>query len=165
MKRKDKYISNKLKIANRIVFAVLMLIIAVIIIGSLLAMLSQWEKKEAENAQLNVSVSENIQNDEIMEIFTGIGRLRIPLSGKDSATVALTVSFPYQKNDTAFAEELASRLGDFRTIIREYFSVLNIEAVRKLDENAAKNEILNRFNRNLRLGKLETLFFTDFDWY
>ena len=156
----------KLKYANRIVFAILMLLIAAIIIGSLLTLLSRREKAdEAEKSQLSAPVSGKDQNSGAAETFAGIGRLRIPLRGKEPATLALTVSFPYNKNDTAFAEELASRLSGFRTIIREYFSALNLEDVRKLDENAAKNEILDSFNKRLLLGKIETLFFTDFDWY
>ena len=166
MKRKVKPISKKLKYANRIVLAVLILLIAVITVGSLFAMLSRREKADdAENSQLNVPISRNVQNNGVTETFTGIGRLRIPLSGKEPATLALTVSFPYQKNDPAFAEELASRLSDFRSIIREYFSALSLEKVRKLDENAAKTEILDRYNKLLHLGKIETLFFTDFNWY
>ena len=143
--------------ANRAAFTVILLLVAVIVIGSLLKML-------ADRGQSSIE-SEDIQYGGTAEIFTGIGRVRIPLSGEPPATLALTVSFPYPKDDIAFAEELASRLVDFRSIIRGYFSALTLEGLRRLDENEAKAEILSRYNKLLRLGKIDGLFFTDFNWY
>ena len=99
------------------------------------------------------SVSENI--------FSGIGRLRIPLAGEPAAAVILSVSFPYSADDRPFAEELASRIGDFRSIAAEYFASLPRERAVKLDEEAAKAVILGRYNAILRLGKIETLYFGD----
>jgi len=99
------------------------------------------------------SISENI--------FSGIGRLRIPLAGEPAAAVILSVSFPYSAEDRPFAEELASRIGDFRSIAAEYFASLPREKAVKLDEEAAKAVILGRYNAILRLGKIETLYFGD----
>ena len=97
-------------------------------------------------------------------VFTGIGRLRIPVAGAagiSSATVILSVSFPYPANDRPFAEELNSRIGEFRSIAIEYFSSLPANQITRLDEDAAREELLHRFNSLLRLGRIETLFFTD----
>ena len=158
MRREKKTQSKKLVYANRAAFSVILLLVAVIVIGSLLKMLAGQEQSSAIE-------SEGIQYGGTTEIFTGIGRLRIPLNGEPPATLALTVSFPYPKDDIAFVEELASRLVDFRSIIRGYFSVLTLEGLRRLDENEAKAEILDRYNKLLRLGKIDALFFTDFNWY
>ena len=96
-----------------------------------------------------------------VSVFSGIGRLRIPLAGEASATIIIAISFPYPANDRAFAEELASRIGDFRSIATEYFSALSPEKANALNESAAKAEILGRYNALLRLGKIETLYFGD----
>jgi flagellar basal body-associated protein FliL len=96
-----------------------------------------------------------------ISVFSGIGRLRIPLAGEASATIIIAISFPYPANDRAFAEELASRIGDFRSIATEYFSALSPEKANALNESAAKAEILGRYNALLRLGKIETLYFGD----
>jgi len=95
-------------------------------------------------------------------VFSGIGRLRIPLAGEPSATVIIAISFPYPADDRAFAEELASRIGDFRSIATEYFAVLSPENAALLNEETAKAEILGRYNALLRLGKIQTLYFGDF---
>jgi len=94
-------------------------------------------------------------------IFTGIGRLRIPLAGQPAATVVLSMSFPYPAGDMAFAEELAPRVGEFRSIAVAYFASFSRAGITAFDETAAKAEILSRYNAMLHLGRIEELFFTD----
>jgi flagellar basal body-associated protein FliL len=100
-----------------------------------------------------------------VSVFTGIGRLRIPLASSGTAssggTLILSIAFPYPPGDRAFTEELASRIGDFRAIATEYFSSLPAEKLVNLDEDAAKAEILRRYNANLRLGRIAALYFND----
>jgi flagellar basal body-associated protein FliL len=105
-----------------------------------------------------------------VSIFTGIGRLRIPLAGGGSvpggsgisaATLILTIAFPYPPDDRPFSEELASKIGEFRAIAMDYFSALPAEKLANLDEGAAKIEILSRYNAGLRLGKIQALYFSD----
>ena len=96
-----------------------------------------------------------------VNIFSNIGQLRIPLDGDPSSTLIVAISFPYLAADRAFAEELASRIGDFRSIAREYFAALSPEKAAALNEETAKAEILKRYNALLRLGKIETLYFGD----
>ena len=98
-----------------------------------------------------------------VSVFTGIGRLRIPLKGGASgtATLILSVAFPYPPGDRAFSEELASSVGDFRSIVVDYFSSLPAGELVSLDEAAAKTEILRRYNAGLRLGTIESLYFSD----
>ena len=94
-------------------------------------------------------------------VFSGIGRLRIPAAGQTPATVILSISFPYPPGDRAFAEELASRISEFRSIAAGYFGSLSKEEIARLDEEAAKAEILKQYNALLRLGRIETLYFSD----
>ncbi|MDR1319576.1 MAG: flagellar basal body protein FliL [Treponema sp.] len=97
-------------------------------------------------------------------VFTGIGRLRIPLAaraGGPAATMILSIAFPYPPNDRPFTEELAARVTDFRSMAAEYFSSLPPEELSEPDEEKAKKEILKRYNSTLRLGRIETLYFSD----
>ena len=94
-------------------------------------------------------------------VFSGIGRLRIPVAGQLPATVILSISFPYPPGDRAFAEELASRISEFRSIATGYFASLPLEKIINMDEDAVKAEILRRYNALLRLGRIETLYFGD----
>jgi flagellar basal body-associated protein FliL len=109
-------------------------------------------------------------DSDALSVFTGIGRLRIPLQGGVSASAAggpapatliLSVAFPYPPGDRAFSEELASKVGDFRSIVVDYFSSLPAGELVSLDEEAAKTEILRRYNAGLRLGTIKSLYFSD----
>jgi flagellar basal body-associated protein FliL len=99
--------------------------------------------------------------------FSGIGRLRIPINDDASseqtvAAVVLSISFPYPADDRPFTEELISRTGEFRSIAERYFFFFFLEKIMNLDEEFAKNEILRESNALLRLGQIETLYFSDF---
>jgi flagellar basal body-associated protein FliL len=96
---------------------------------------------------------------EDIRVYSGLERLRIPLS--DSSILLLSAAFPYSAKDTAFTEELAAKINDFKTIMTVYFSSLPVEDVNQIDEDAAKQEILKRFNASLRLGRIDTLYFND----
>jgi flagellar basal body-associated protein FliL len=107
----------------------------------------------------SAGTSRSVAQSDDIRIFSGLGRLRIPLS--NSSILLLSLAFPYHASDTAFTEELAAKIGDFRTIATSYFSALPEEGIIQIDEDAAKGEILRRFNENLRLGYIEALYFSD----
>ena len=96
------------------------------------------------------------------QIFTSIGKLRIPTKDTQPGIVILLVSFIYYPNDKAFSEELIIRIGDFRQIIRDYFGAFTVSELRNLEESEIKRELLNRFNSILRLGQIEVLYLSDF---
>jgi flagellar basal body-associated protein FliL len=95
-------------------------------------------------------------------IFTGIGRVRANTAAPGSAAVILSIAFPYSPGDRAFSEELASRVGDFREIIREYFASSPEEELRLRAEETIKEDLRQRYNALLRLGRIEVLYFNDF---
>jgi flagellar basal body-associated protein FliL len=93
-------------------------------------------------------------------VYSGIGRLRIPAG--NGGTVILSVTFPYPPGDKAFTEELAARTPGFRETVSSYVSSLTGEELINPDEDKIKTELLQRFNGTLRLGKIRTLYFSDF---
>ena len=95
-------------------------------------------------------------------IFTGIGRMRLSTAEPQPAMVILTVNFPYSSGDRAFAEELATRVRDFRDITGDYFLSVNSQELIDKSEEEIKTELLEAFNSILRLGSIQTLFFNDF---
>jgi len=107
----------------------------------------------------NSARTAQIAGNEDIRVFSGLGRLRIPLV--NSSTLLLSIAFPYAANDIAFTEELAVKINDLRTIAAEYFSALPEEAIVQIDEETAKQEILRRYNNNLRLGRINALYFSD----
>jgi flagellar basal body-associated protein FliL len=102
------------------------------------------------------------------QLFTGIGLIRVSAGDDDSPTIIVSITFPYSQADKAFSEELAARIGDFRTIAADYFKSLSAgelgssDSIKSIDENVLKEELLSRYNGILRLGKIRVLYFNDF---
>jgi flagellar basal body-associated protein FliL len=94
-----------------------------------------------------------------IRVFSGLGRMRIPLT--DSSIMILSIAFPYDAGDIAFTEELAVRVNELKALSNDYFTSLPAERLIQIDEEAAKREILRRFNAILRLGRIEVLYFSD----
>jgi flagellar basal body-associated protein FliL len=161
MKREIDVPENKFLMLYRILMALLLTLAAVLVLGSIYAMC----RTPGTGPLLTIGGKENAVagdtplNSEVSD-FLGIGRLRIPLSAA-GGTLILSITFPYHAQDSAFTEELASKTGSFRAIASEYFSTLPAGKTAALDEDAAKAEILKRYNALLRLGKIETLHFND----
>ncbi|MDR0315410.1 MAG: flagellar basal body protein FliL [Treponema sp.] len=170
MKRVFSRPSQGLLITYRILIAVILFFIVLLSIGSFYALVRGPDSKPlfrigGPGNQDSPAVSgENDGNPGAISVFNGIGRLRIPVAGyppAGTATLILSIAFPYPVQDRPFTEELASHIGDFRTIATEYFSSQPVEKITNLDEEAAKTEILRRYNALLRLGRITALYFND----
>jgi len=145
----------------RIIYLALLLIagalIVLLLIGTIVGLI---RSRNAEPVLVirSSNRTESAKDDDI-RVYSGLERLRIPLS--NSSTLLLSVAFPYYVNDVPFTEELAAKIDDFKTIITEYFSSLPAEKANQIDEEAAKKDILRRFNALLRLGRIDALYFSD----
>ncbi|MDR2537813.1 MAG: flagellar basal body-associated FliL family protein [Treponema sp.] len=95
-------------------------------------------------------------------IFTGIGRLRAVSVDKPPITIVVSIAFPYLPEDRAFAEELATKVPEFRNTALEYFSTHSAVELRQSGEAAIKTELLRRYNNLLHLGSISVLYFNDF---
>ena len=93
-------------------------------------------------------------------MFTGIGRIRVS-TGQGKAVI-LDIVFPYNPEDRFFAEELSSKVGEFRRISADYFSSLKDSDSADLDETPVKAELLRRYNSLLRLGRIAVLYFNEY---
>jgi flagellar basal body-associated protein FliL len=160
--------SRGLLITYRTIVALILFLVMVIISGSLYAILRPANSGPLFRIGKTASGSGGAEGGDsetsgsTVNVFNGIGRLRIPVAGQaGSTTMLLSIAFPYPPGDRPFTEELASCIGNFRSIARDYFSSLPPEQIRNLDEAAAKTEILRRYNTLLRLGKIEVLYFSD----
>jgi len=168
MKREITPLSGRLLIAYRVLVVLALALAVVLITGSLYALFRSPNSGPLFRIGANGGKQGRRGPDTgvvspmaLPNVFSGIGRLRIPLAGEPAAALVLSISFPYSADDRPFAEELASRIGDFRSIAAEYFASLPREKAVDLDEEAAKAGILGRYNAMLRLGSIETLYFGD----
>ena len=96
------------------------------------------------------------------QTFTGIGRIRVSTVDPQPGIVVIFVSFIYYPGDKVFSEELVLKIKDFREIIEDYIGSFSVEELQKQEEENIKYELLRRFNAILRLGQIETLYFSDF---
>jgi len=156
-----KGISIPTKKIPRIIYLALLIIAGVLIVLLLIGTIIGLIRSRNAEPVLIIRGSSHADsaNDDDIRVYSGLERLRIPLS--NSSTLLLSVAFPYSANDIPFTEELAAKIDDFKTIITEYFSSLSVENVNQIDEDTAKKEILRRFNALLRLGRIDSLYFSD----
>ncbi|MDR2575063.1 MAG: hypothetical protein LBC52_01315 [Treponema sp.] len=183
MKREIDVPGNKLVIFYRVVVVIMLLLVALLIVGSLYAFLRSRDSgplfriggKGGGSVQDSAALREGVRDDDKpYNVFSGIGTLRIQNSGKqgspseaagqpaaEPAVIIISISFPYKAEDRPFTEELASNIGEFRSIATNYFANLPKDKLAKLDEEQAKAEILRQYNAILRLGRIETLYFGD----
>jgi len=158
--------SNRLRAVYRVAVVLALALAGALVAGSLYALARPADSaplfqlgRQSDHAAGSGSAGWSDGRD--INVFTGLGRLRIPLAGQPPATVVLSLSFPYPADDVFFAEELATRIGELRSIAVDYFSSLSRAEVARLNEARTKSEILARYNDMLRLGRIEELFFTD----
>ncbi|MDR3115782.1 MAG: hypothetical protein LBU25_09720, partial [Treponema sp.] len=71
-------------------------------------------------------------------MFTGIGRFRVVTADTPPMTIVISIIFPYQPEDRAFAEELDSKVRDFRNIAAAYFSAHTAAELREANESLIK---------------------------
>ncbi|MDR2965137.1 MAG: hypothetical protein LBU88_05120 [Treponema sp.] len=144
----------------RTVYIVLLVVVVALgvflVIGTIIGIARPLDTPLLGNTAQTQTVS--VQGDDI-RVFSGIGRPRIPLV--NSSVLILSIAFPYQASDIAFTEELAGKISEFKNIAIDYFASLPEDQIIQINEDAAKTEILNRYNNILRLGKIPVLYFND----
>jgi flagellar basal body-associated protein FliL len=148
--------SPVLTIIYRILLILLMFIALFLLGGTLYALVFHKGQNDTKSAGSGSGAAGEEQ------VFTGIGRLRVSAAGSGPPTVVVNITFPYSAADKPFSEELVSRIKDFRTIASDYFRSFSAADLGSADEAALKEELLNRYNGILRLGKIEILYFNDF---
>jgi len=147
--------SKKIFLLYRCLFFCLILLAFVLVAGIIYGILIKSPSSRHEQIEVLQKIGEG-------QTFTGIGQIRVPTADPQPGMVILMVSFIYYPEDKAFSEELVLRLGDFRTIIESYISSCSVSELQKLGDEGLKSELLRRLNSILRLGQIETLYFSDF---
>lgn len=99
--------------------------------------------------------------------FKEFGTLRtrlLPEEGSKEAGSVLLVTpwLSYDSDDSAFYEELVSKKNMFSSYILEFFSAKSKNELLSIGEKEVKRQLLERFNGQLTLGKLEAIYFDDY---
>ncbi len=146
---------------NKALFSILIFIFVTIIIGTIYCFI---QKKESIKVPENVS-SEINQNQK--SYFTELGQLRLstkPDKNDKSTIIILTPLIEYDSNNRIFYEELDTKKLQISQIISNYFTSKSINEIKQRNEHAIKIDLLENINSILALGKIEKIFFADFQF-
>ena len=152
MKRIEERPPQTTIIVYRVLLGIIAVLVLILIVGTIYGLVKR-EKTAPPPAPID-GTDENI--------FSSLGTLRIPTADSEPETLIISVYFPYDKNDRPFSEELASRISAFKTATSGYLGAFTAEELDVLDTDLIKNELLKRYNAELRLGQIRELYITDF---
>jgi flagellar basal body-associated protein FliL len=143
----------------RVLLIIALALVVAIAAGTLWAFVTKpWENAAAETKSAPAAAP---LSSAASKMFTGLGRLRIPLAGGKGAAV-VNIVFPYDEADTAFTEELARNTPRFRESAEAIIGGLAPSEPLLRDEAALKAAVLKAWNEGLVLGKISELYFYDF---
>ena len=94
-------------------------------------------------------------------VFDGIGRVRAATT--DGAVAIVHVAFPYNAQDRQFREELAARRLDLKATVKDYLSSRTAAELHPSAENTVKAALRDTMNGMLVLGRIEELYFAEFE--
>lgn len=152
---------------NTILTAIVVALCALIFISSVIAIIAG--KRPGMNLRRSDPASlEQIKGaDDNLSAFKEFTTLRIiTMPNEDSqgnaSILVITPWLSYEGSDSAFYEELVSRKRLFTSFFVEYFSSRSKNALLSIGEKNIKQELLDKFNSELRLGQLSAIYFDDY---
>lgn len=98
-------------------------------------------------------------------VFTHIGTIRCVTSDTPAVPLVITPYFRYAADDAAFYEELTQKVRKMRLIIGDYTAQYTREKLLEKGEEKIKKDLTDLINRELVLGKIETLYFSDYIFF
>ena len=139
-----------------------LLVLMLIFIGSMSVWALVFRPAGAGGAQ-NLAEA-GVENGD-RQVFSGIGTVRAEiLAGVEGGSKTLVVApvFYYDEKDRAFSEELNSYTHAFREATSSYINSIDEDSPELFDEMLLKNALLERYNANLKLGRINELYFTEY---
>jgi flagellar basal body-associated protein FliL len=94
-------------------------------------------------------------------VYDGIGRVRAATA--DGAVAIMHVAFPYDAQDRQFREELSARRLDLKAMVKDFMSTRNASDLHPANENTVKAALRDIMNSVLVFGRVEELYFAEFE--
>lgn len=162
----------KLSKSEIILYSIIAVLVLVILFVTIIGFAS---KKAAPGKNLRdsdpaptVREIENLNKGSESKIaaYTGLGTIRCitaPQDEEDIGTVVvITPWLSYPEGDTIFFEELARKRLIISGIFTNYFSSYTKTELLSRTEDKIKEELQNKINEQLSLGKILQIYFTDY---
>lgn len=151
---------------NKILIIIITVLAAIIIMGTAAGFIS---KKAVPGKNLRSSdplpsknqiESLNKHNSAAIDAFTGLGKLRVGTS--DGVPVVITPWLAYPEGDTVFFEELSRKRLVISGVFIKYFQQYSQQQLLEFAEEKIKADLLSLINDQLVLGKISSVYFTDY---
>lgn len=101
--------------------------------------------------------------------YLPLGQIRTSTKGDNpaepGALVLVTPWFSYPADDGAFYEELAQKTRKIKTVIAEYFAGRTKDSLLYRNEEAVKQDLVQKINAELFLGQIQNLYFDDYVFF
>ena len=94
-------------------------------------------------------------------VYDGIGRIRA--ATVDGAVAIIHVAFPYDAQDRQFREELAAKRLDLKAAAKNFLTGHTAADLHPSRENTLKAALRDTLNSILVLGRIEELYFAEFE--
>ncbi len=159
---------SKTDLFNKVLLAIIIFLIIVIASGTLIVKLAPKKTQDshtliAQGKAINLAEPADTSDVSYFEL----GTLRITTLNEDEENMlgigmVLSPWLAYPAGDSVFYEELARKKGVLKAVIQQYFSERTKEEILSQSEELIIQTIMNQINKNLSLGKVSDVYFTDY---
>ncbi len=154
---------------NRILLIILIALIVIFVGGTAVSIAKNGGEIKSKYRHADPTpkqvINTSLKTNSRLSAYTDVGQIRTVTKGSDSRTgILLLVSpwFSYQANDTALFEELAQKDKLEKSIIIGFFSEYTKDELLAMGEQKIKEDIKNRINNELVLGKIKDVYFDQY---
>ena len=102
-------------------------------------------------------VPDNLEKKSGKTVYKDIGQLRAITADVPPVSLVVTPYFTFPSADGEFFEELVQKKRRLRSVFLDYFALHSKDEL--TDEKKVKQELLEKLNAELMLGKIEVLYF------
>ncbi|MBO7135098.1 MAG: hypothetical protein J6V73_00570, partial [Spirochaetaceae bacterium] len=95
-------------------------------------------------------------------VYNDIGRLRAITADVPPVSLVVKPFFTFPAEDNAFFEELVQKKRRLRSVFLDYFALHSKDELIKMGEAAVKQELIEKLNAELMLGKIDVLYFDEY---
>lgn len=160
----------KIETVNRIL-SLIAGIIAVVIVTVTITAFAVSKGKPGKNYRRADPNPQKVTNmnkgkEDAVDAFTDFKQIRIQTKveseNEESTVVVVSPWFSYPSGDQALFEELSQKERQMRGIFTSYFSSLTSKEIQDKGEARIKEELLEKINSQLVMGKIRAVYFNDY---
>lgn len=161
---------SKLELINKILSLIASAIAAIIVVATLTAFAvakgkpgKNYRKADPDPHKVT-NMNKGMEN--AVDAFTDFRQIRIQTriesEEEEPAVIVVSPWFSYPAGDKALFEELSQKERQMRAIFATYFSEFTSREILEKGETRVKEELLERINSQLVMGKIRAVYFNDY---